>query len=96
MGRSYMNAAGNAVATIADHNRKSMKLSAASALGSFKYLAQLAGAKTGIEVIELSAAHYRNQLNPLGEHTDNLVDLVRKMRRACLNDSEPEGAEQAA
>ena len=29
MGRSHMKAAGNAVATIADHNRKSMKLSGA-------------------------------------------------------------------
>jgi hypothetical protein len=38
MGRSYMKAAGNAVATIADHNRKSMKLSGASALRSFEYL----------------------------------------------------------
>ena len=47
MGRSYMKAAGNAVATIADHNRKSMKLSGASALRSFEYLAQLLARKLG-------------------------------------------------
>ena len=92
MGRSYMKAAGAAVATIADHNRKSMQLSGASALRSFEYLARLAGAKTGIEAIEVSGAHYRNQLNALGEYTDNLVDLARKMRSICLAPSEREGS----
>jgi Phasin protein len=92
MGRLYMKAAGNAVATIADHNRKSMKLSGASAMRSFEYLAQLASAKTGIEAIEVSGAHYRNQLNALGEYTDNFVDLARKMRRMCLDPSEREGS----
>ena len=92
MGRSYMKAAGNAVATIADHNRKSMKLSGASALRSFEYLAQLASAKTGIEVIEFSGAHYQNQLNTLGDYTENLVDLARKMRSMCLDPSEREGS----
>ena len=43
IGRSYMKAAGTAVTTIADHNRKSMQLSGASALRSFEYLARLAG-----------------------------------------------------
>jgi hypothetical protein len=92
MGRLYMKAAGNAVATIADHNRKSMKLSGASAMRSFEYLAQLASAKTGIEAIEVSGAHYRNQLNALGEYTDNFVDLARKMRGMCLDPSEREGS----
>jgi hypothetical protein len=87
IGRLYMTAAGNAVAAIADHNLKSMKLSGASALRSFEYLAQLAGAKTGMEAIEFSGAHYRNQLNALGDFTDGLVDLARKMRRMCLNGS---------
>ena len=92
MGRSYMKAAGAAVATIADHNRKSMQLSGASALRSFEYLTRLAGAKTGIEAIEVSGAHYRNQLKMLGEHTDGLVDLARKMRGICLAPSERERA----
>ena len=92
MGRLYMKGAGNAVATIADHNRKSLQLSGASALRSFVYLARLAGAKTGIEAIEVSGAHYRNQLNALGEYTDNFVDLARKMRRMCLHPSEREGS----
>jgi len=35
MGRLYMKGAGNAVATIADHNRKSLQLSGASALRSW-------------------------------------------------------------
>ena len=92
MGRSYMKAAGAAVATIADHGRKSMQLSGASALRSFEYLARLAGAKTGIEAIEVSGAHYRNQLNALGEYSDNFVDFARKMRGICLAPSEREGA----
>ena len=92
MGRLYMKAAGTAVAAIADHNRKSMQLSGASALRSFEYLARLAGAKTGIEAIEFSGAHYRNRLNALGEYTDDLVDLARKMRRICLDPSEREGS----
>ena len=92
MGRLYMKAAGNAVATIADYNRKSLQLSGASALRSFVYLARLAGAKTGIEAIEISGAHYRNQLNALREYTDNFVDLARKMRSMCLDPSEREGS----
>ena len=92
MGRLYMKGAGNAVATIADHNRKSLQLSGASALRSFVYLARLAGVKTGIEAIEVSGAHYRNQLNALGEYTDNFVDHARKMRRMCLDPSEREGS----
>jgi hypothetical protein len=92
MGRSYMKAAGAAVATIADHGRKSMQLSGASALRSFEYLARLAGAKTGIEAIEVSDAHYRNQLNALGEYSENLVDLARKMRGICLAPSVREGS----
>ena len=87
-----MRTAGAAVTTIADHNRKSVQLSGASALRSFEYLARLAGAKTGIEAMEVSGAHYRNQLKMLGEHTDNLVDLARKMRGLCLAPSEREAS----
>jgi hypothetical protein len=92
MSRSYMKAAGAAVTTIADHNRKSMQLSGASALRSLEYVARLAGVKTGMEAIEVSSAHYRNQLNALGEHTDNLVDLARDLRKIILAPSESEGA----
>lgn len=92
LGRLCMKAAGTAVTTIADHNRKSMQLSGASALRSFEYLAQLAGVKTGMEAIEVSGAHYRNQLSALREYTDNLVDLAREMRSICLAPSEREGA----
>jgi hypothetical protein len=69
-----------------------MKLLGASAPGSFEYFAQLAGAKTGIEAVEFSGAHYRYQLNALGEYTDGLVDLARRMRRTCLDPSEREGS----
>ena len=79
MGWLYMKGVGNAVATIADHNRKSLQLSDASALRSFVYLARLAGAKTGIEAIEVSGAHYRNQLNALGvEVRRTNCDLARR------------------
>ena len=61
MGRLCMHAASKVVGTIADHNLKSMKLSVASTLRSFEYAAQLAGAKTGAEVMELSSAHCLNQ-----------------------------------
>ena len=91
-GQLHMRAADAAATTIADHNRKSMQLSGASALMSFQYLARLAGAKTGIEAIEVSGAHYQNQLNALGEYTDDLVDLARKMRGICLAPSQREGA----
>ena len=90
-GRSYLKSAGAAVATIADHNRKSVQLSGVNALRSFVYFARLARAKTGIEAIEVSGAHYRNQLSALGEHTDNFIDLARKMRNLSLAPSEPEG-----
>ena len=93
MGRLYMKAAGAAVTSIADHNRKSVQLSGTSALRSFAYLARLAGAKTGIEAIEVSGTHYRNQLNAFGEYTDNFIDLARKMRGMCLAPSEREGVE---
>lgn len=92
MSRLYMEATSNVVGAVADHNLKSMKLSGASALGSFEYCAQLAGAKTGMEVIEFSGAYYRNQLNALADRTDNLIDLARKMRRMCLDPSEREAS----
>ena len=91
-GRLYMKAADAAVTSIADHNRKSMHLSGASAFRSFEYLARLAGAKTGMEAIEVSGAHYRNQLDALGEYSKNLVDLAREMRGICLAPSEREGS----
>ena len=91
-GQLHMRAADAAATTIADHNRKSMQLSGASALRSFEYLGRLAGAKTGIEAIEVSGAHYRNQLDALGEYSKNLVDLAREMRGICLAPSEREGS----
>ena len=92
MGRLYMKAAGAASAAIAEHNRKSMQVSGASALRSFEYLTGLARAKTGMEAIEVSGAHCRNQLNALGDFTDSFVALPRKMRSICLGPSEREGS----
>jgi hypothetical protein len=91
IGRLYMKAAGAAFTTIADHNRKSMQLSGASALKSLEYLARFAGSQTGMEAIETSGAHCRDQLNALGEYTDNLIDLAREIRSICLASSEREG-----
>ena len=92
MGRVYMKAANNVAGIIAGYNFKGLQMSRASALNSFEYLTRLAGAKTGMEAIEVSGAHYRNQLSALGEYTDNLVDLARKMRSMCLDPSEREGS----
>ena len=78
MGRLYMHAASNVVVTIADHNLNSMKLSIADTLRSFEYAAQLACAKTGAEVMELSSAHCLNQLNIMRCCRDSLVDLLCK------------------
>lgn len=81
MGRLYMKAASNVTRTIAGYNLKSMKRSGDSALRSFEYVVRLAGSKTGLEMIECSGAHYRNQLNVLGDYTDDLVDLASRMRK---------------
>jgi len=87
-----MKFAGAAAATIADHNRKSMQLSGASALRSFEYFTRIASAKTGMEAIEVSGAHYRNQLSALGDFMDNFVDLTRKIRGICQAPSERDAA----
>ena len=75
MNRLYMKAANSVADIIAGYNSKSLQMSRASALSSFEYRARLAGAKTGLEVIKNSDAHYRNQLDVLRGYTDDLVDL---------------------
>ena len=62
-------------------------VSGASALRFFDYLTRLSGAKTGMEAIEISGAHYRNQLTALGEYADNVIDFAREMRAICLDRS---------
>jgi hypothetical protein len=74
-----MNAASNVAGTLAEHNLKSMKLSSNGTRRALEYVAQLVGAKTAREVIELSGAHCRGQLNVLGCHTGNLIALVYKI-----------------
>jgi hypothetical protein len=88
----YKKAAGSTVVAIADYNRRSMRVSGASALRSFDYLTRLAGAKTGMEAIEISGAYYRNQLIALGEYADHFVDLAREMRAISLDRSERSGS----
>ena len=78
MGRLCMQSASNVVGTVADHNLKSLNLSIASTLRSFEYVLQLARAKTGAEVMELSSAHYLNQLNVMRCCRDRLLDLICK------------------
>ncbi|MDO8293334.1 MAG: hypothetical protein Q7T29_10810 [Gallionella sp.] len=80
-------AAGSTAVTIADYNLRSMQVSGASALRSLDYVTRLAGAKTGMEVIEISGVHYRGQLDALAAYTDDLIDLARKMRTICLSAS---------
>jgi len=96
IGRLCMNAMSNVAGTIADHNLKSMRLSGDSTLRSFEYMTQLAGARTGLDVIELSGAHCRNQLNVLGCYTGDIVDLVWRCRGTWQNPSERERLWQAA
>lgn len=79
MGRLCLDSASSVAGAVADHNLRNMKLSSDNALRSFVYMAQLADAKTGLEVIALSGAHCHNQLNVLGGYADNLVDLICKM-----------------
>ena len=79
MGRLCLDSASSVARAVADHNLRNMKLSSDNALRSFVYMTQLAGAKTGLEVIALSGAHCHNQLNVLGGYADNLVDLICKM-----------------
>lgn len=93
-GRLYMNAANDAVATIADHSRKTVQLAGNNTLQSFAYLARLAGAKTGMEAIEVSDAYYRNQIGALGQHANNLIDLTRRMRSICLAPFERQEADE--
>jgi hypothetical protein len=89
IGRLYMNAASNVVTAIADHSRKTVQLAGNKAFQSFAHLARLAGAKTGMEAIEVSDAYYRNhQIGALGQHANNLIDLTRRMRSVCLAPSE--------
>jgi hypothetical protein len=94
IGRLYVNAASDVVAAIADHSRKTVQLAGNNTLQSFAYLARLAGAKTGMEAIEVSDAYYRNQIVALGQHANNLIDLTRRMRSICLVPSERQEADE--
>ncbi|MGA7998519.1 MAG: hypothetical protein WCA28_26965 [Bradyrhizobium sp.] len=78
-GGMCMNAASNVAGPIAYHNPKSMKLSGDSTQRSLEHTAKPADAKTGLEVIGLSGAHCRDQLNIIGCCTGNLIDPVCKM-----------------
>jgi hypothetical protein len=93
LGPSYVKAAGTAITTIADYNRKCMQLSGASTLRSFEYLARLAVVKTGAEGIEVSGTHYRTQLNTFANIPITLIGLAREMRSVYLASSEREGSE---
>ncbi|MEY9178760.1 hypothetical protein ABIG06_000467 [Bradyrhizobium sp. USDA 326] len=88
IGRLYMSAASDVVATVADHSRKTAQLAGNNTLQSFAYLARLASAKTGMEAIEVSDAYYRNQIGALGQHANNLIDLTRRMRSICVAPAE--------
>ena len=76
MSRLCMAAAGNLTRTMVGDNLKRLELLHASAFKSFKYMTQLAGAKTRQEMIECSRAHWRSQRNLLGSYTDSVVNLV--------------------
>jgi hypothetical protein len=92
MDRLHMKAANNVADIIAGYHFKSLQMSRASALSSFEYITRLADSKTGLEVIKCSSAHYRNQLDVLRGYTDDLVDLIFKIRSMWQDRSECEGS----
>lgn len=96
IGRMYMNAASDVVATIADHSCKTAQVAGNNTMQSFAYLYRLAGAKTGMEAIEISDAYCRNQIGALGLHANNLIDLTLRMRSICLAPSERREADEGA
>src|SRR3954463_15241318 len=83
MSRLYLQSARNVVGVVADHAVKSLNLSIASTLSSFEYALQLARAKSGREVMELSAAHYLNQLNVMRCSHDCHLDFHLQDRDGC-------------
>jgi len=78
-----------------DYGRKVIELSRANANAAFDFAAQLLGAKTLSEVVELSSAHARKQFEAMAEQGKELAALAQKVATEA---SEPikEGMTKAA
>lgn len=78
-----------------DYGRKVIELSRANANAAFDFAAELLGAKTLSEVVELTTAHTRKQFEALSEQGKELAALAQKVATEA---SEPikEGMTKAA
>jgi phasin len=63
----------------ADYSRKVLELSRANANAAFDFAAELLGAKTLSEVIELTTAHTRKQFEAMAEQGKELATLAQKV-----------------
>jgi phasin len=62
-----------------DYSRKVLELARVNANAAFDFAAELLGAKTFAEVIELSTAHARKQFEALSEQSKELTTLAQKV-----------------
>jgi|ERR1700722_934988 phasin len=63
----------------ADYSRKVIELSRANTNAAFDFAAELLGAKTLAEVIELTTAHTRKQFEAMTEQGKELATLAQKV-----------------
>jgi phasin len=62
-----------------DYSRKVLELSRVNANAAFDFAAQLLGAKTFAEVLELTSTHTRKQFETLSEQSKELATLAQKV-----------------
>jgi phasin len=62
-----------------DYGRKVLELTRDNTNAAFDFAAELLGAKTFSEVLELSSAHARKQFEVLGEQSKELAALAQKV-----------------
>lgn len=63
----------------ADYSLKMIEMARENANAAFDFAAELLGAKTFSEVIELSSAHARKQFEAMSEQTKELATLAQKV-----------------
>ena len=83
----------------ADYALKVIEISRVNANSTFDFAAQLLGAKTFSEVIELSSSHARKQFETLSEQTKELASLAQKVATEAaepIKEGMTKAAKQAA
>ena len=68
-----------AVKGTADFHRQWLEMIRVNTSSTLEFMQQLAGAKSPTEFFELSAAHYRTQLETFAEQTQHLMALGQKV-----------------